>query len=123
MPLPEGVATEIEEARAIVGQRRVRIERTVVFDMVHVDVLHAIEAGHARGQQRENIFEIELQRVEKHLDARASSDLGREYARVNVLVLDDLLRELAQQKRRGVGHDDKIIDRVGQDEEQCHRQP
>ena len=81
-PLPEGVATEIEEARTIVRQCRLSIERTVVFHMVHVDVLHAIEAGNARGQQRENIFEIELERFEEQLDARAGSNLGREYARV-----------------------------------------
>ena len=50
-PLPEGVAAEIEEASAIVRLGRLGIERTVILYMMHVDVLHAIKTGNARGQQ------------------------------------------------------------------------
>src|SRR6185312_15262723 len=118
--LPERVATEIKEARTVVRKCSLGVERSVIFHVVHVDVLHAVEARDTRRQQRKNIFEIELQCLEDRLDARAGSRLGREYASVDVLMLDNLLRELAQQQSSRIGHDYKIIDRAGQDEEQRH---
>ena len=48
--LPEGMAAEVEEACTVIGHCRLRIERTVILHMVHIDVLHAIKAGHTTGR-------------------------------------------------------------------------
>ena len=108
--LSERVATEIQEAGAVIRKRRLRIGGAVVLGVVNIDMLHAVVAGHTGDEERQHPLEVDLQPPEQPLHTQRGAKLGLKDAGVDVGVVGDLLRQLRQEQHHGVADDDQIVD-------------
>ena len=67
------------------------------------------------------VLEVDLQRLEREPDARGRSELRLEHARVDVGVIDDLVRELSQQHGHADRDDHEVVEGRWNDEKRRQR--